>query len=90
MAGSLSSLIRTFFFVQISDGLEFDKSILLAAMQTYSYLRINSANNNESRIIRTQQKNNLQLINKKIQLYNDNQIDRYNFVKSLASANAIH
>jgi hypothetical protein len=58
------------------------KNVLVT--QTDSYIRTNSANNNESNIIRTQQKTNMQFINKKIELYNDNQIDRYNFVKSLA------
>lgn len=61
----------------------------LLAMQTDSYIRMNSANNNESRIIRSKQKNNIQFINKKIELYNNNQIDRYSFVKSLASFNNI-
>ena len=50
---------------------------------------MNSANNNESRVIRCLQKNKIQLINKKIELYNNNQINRYNFVKSLASYNNI-
>jgi len=61
----------------------------LLAMQTDSYIRMNSANNNESRIIINQQKNNMLLTNKKIELYNNNQINRYNFVKSLASFNNI-
>jgi len=65
----------------------FIKNVL--AMQTDSYIRMNSANNNESRIIRSKQKNNIQFINKKIELYNNNQIDRYSFVKSLASFNNI-
>lgn len=53
-------------------------------MQTDFYIRMNCANNNDSKIIRTQQKNNIQFINKKkIELYNP--IDKYNFIKSLAS-----
>jgi len=59
----------------------------LLAMQTDSYIKMNSANNNKSRIIRCKQKNNIQFISKKIELYNNNQIDRYSFVKSLASFN---
>jgi hypothetical protein len=50
---------------------------------------MNSANNNKSKMIRTQQKTNMQFINKKnrfIQVYNDNQIDRSNFVKSLVAS----
>jgi hypothetical protein len=58
-------------------------------MQTDSYIRMNSANNNESRIVRTKQKTNMEFINKNIELYNDGQIDRYNFVKSLAPFNNI-
>jgi hypothetical protein len=54
-------------------------------MQTNSFIRINSANNNESRIIRTKQKPNMEFINKNIELYNDGQIDIYHFVKSSAS-----
>jgi hypothetical protein len=59
-------------------------------MQTDSYIRINSANNNESRIFRTKQKTNMESINKNIELYNDGQIDRYNFVKCLAPFNNIY
>jgi len=57
------------------------------AVQTDSYIRMNSANNNESRTIKTQQKTNLEFINKIIELYNNSQIDRNNIVKSLASFN---
>jgi len=42
-----------------------------------------------NRIIRIQQKTNMQFINKKIKLYNDNQIDRFDFVKNLTSFNNI-
>jgi hypothetical protein len=38
----------------------------LLAMQTDSYIRINSANNNESRIVRIKQKTNMKFINKNI------------------------
>lgn len=44
---------------------------------------MNSANNNESRTIRTQQKTNIEYKKKKITLYeyNKNKMFRYNFVK---------
>jgi hypothetical protein len=61
----------------------------LLAMQTDSYIRINSANINKCRIVRTKQKTNMEFINKNIELYNDDQIDRYNFVKSLIPFNNI-
>jgi hypothetical protein len=54
-----------------------------------SYIRINSANNNGSRIVRTKQKTNMEFINKNIELYNDGKIDKYNFFKSLAPFNNI-
>jgi hypothetical protein len=38
----------------------------LLAMQTDSYIRMNSANNNESRIVRIKQKTNMEFINKNI------------------------
>jgi hypothetical protein len=65
----------------------FIKNVL--AMQTDSYIWMNSTNNNESRIVRTKQKANMEFINKNIELYNNGQIDRHNFVKSLASFNNI-
>jgi hypothetical protein len=36
-------------------------------MQTDSHIRMNSANNNESRIVRIKQKTNMEFINKNIQ-----------------------
>jgi hypothetical protein len=62
----------------------------LLAMQTDSYIQMNSVNNNESRIVRTKQKTNSEFINKNIELYNDGQIAIYNFVKSLALFNNIY
>jgi len=53
----------------------------------YTYKTIFNHKSRNGRIIRTQQKTNMQFTNKKIELYNDNQIDRYNFIKSLASFN---
>jgi hypothetical protein len=38
----------------------------LLVMQTDSHIRMNSANNNESRIIRIKQKTNMEFINKNI------------------------
>jgi hypothetical protein len=58
-------------------------------MQTDSYIRINSVNNNGSRIVRTKQKTNMEFINKNIEIYNDGQIDRYKFEKSFAPFNNI-
>jgi hypothetical protein len=58
-------------------------------MQTDSEIRMNSANNNESRIVRTKQNTNIEFINKNIELYNDGQINRYNLVKSLVPFNNI-
>jgi len=55
----------------------FIKNVL--ATQMDSYIRMNSASNNESKIIKTQQKTNMQCINKKIEVFKDYQIDRYNF-----------
>jgi hypothetical protein len=46
-------------------------------MQKDSYIRMNSANNNESRIVRTKQKTNMEFINKNIELYNDGQSIEY-------------
>jgi hypothetical protein len=42
----------------------FIKNVL--AMQTDSHVRMNSANNNESRIVRIKQKTNMKFINKNI------------------------
>jgi hypothetical protein len=50
---------------------------------------MNSANNSESKIVKTKQKTNMEFISKNIELYNEGQIDRYNFVKSLAPFNNI-
>jgi hypothetical protein len=58
-------------------------------MQTDFFIQINSANNNESRIVRTKQKTNMEFINKNIELYNNGQNYRYNFVISLAPFNNI-
>lgn len=60
-------------------------------MQTNSYIRMNSTNNNESRTIRTPQKTNIEYKKKKITLYeyNKNKMFRYNFVKFLALFNNI-
>jgi hypothetical protein len=55
----------------------FIKNVL--ATQMDSHIRMNSASNNESKIIKTQQKTNIKFINKKIEVYKDNQIDIYNF-----------
>jgi hypothetical protein len=62
---------------------------MLLTMQTDSYIRINSAYNNESSIVKTKQKTNIEFINKNIEIYNDGQIDRYKFVKSFAPFNNI-
>jgi hypothetical protein len=46
----------------------------LLAMQSDSYIRINSGYNNGIRIVRTKQKTNMEFIDKNMELYNDYQI----------------
>jgi len=53
------------------------------AMQADLYIKMNSADNTESSIVRKHNNNNMQFIKKKIEFYNDNHMYRYNFAKSL-------
>jgi hypothetical protein len=53
----------------------FIKNLLI--MLTDSYIRINTANNKKSRIVRTKRKTNMEFINKNIELYNDDQLMEY-------------